>query len=305
MTLATATQDNITHYIQGINNPSNGSCLPRLTVTGLDRPQPTPQDMPNCRKKTKVTLKIASLNMRGRGEDKWHCINQLIRDKKIGILALQETHLTEQLVDSLEALYHKRIKIFHTCDQNTNNAKGVALVLNKELTNTHNIVVHELIPGRAIYLEYIWHADHTLRILAIYAPNSPTENQAFWQDLLQKWTIHNLTRPDLLLGDFNLVEDAIEQLSCHLDHEGTTEALQDLKSNLHLVDSWRRTNPASKAFTYQQKATGSQLRIDRIYVTEDVLKHSYDWKIEPAGLPTDHKLISTLIASPILGEADG
>jgi hypothetical protein len=107
------------------------------------------------------TLKIASLNMRGRGGDKWHYINQLLRDKKIGILALQETHLSDQLADSLEALYHNRIKIFHSCDPTTNNAKGVTLVLNKELTNVHDIMVHELVPGRAIYLKYTWHADHT------------------------------------------------------------------------------------------------------------------------------------------------
>jgi exonuclease III len=87
--------------------------------------------------------------MRGRGGDKWHCINQLLRDKKIGILALQETHLSDQLVDSLETLYHKRIKIFHSCNPNTNNAKGVAIVLNKELTNTYNINTHVLVPGRA------------------------------------------------------------------------------------------------------------------------------------------------------------
>jgi hypothetical protein len=167
MTLATATQNNFTHQLHGTINPSNGSSLPRPggatdSTAGPNpsdrprefggRPQPTLHNMPNCRKRTKATLKIASLNMRGRGEDKWHCINQLMRDKKIGILALQETHLSDQMTESLEALYHKRIKILHTCDRNTSNAKGVAIVLNKELTNTHNIATHELIPGRAIYL---------------------------------------------------------------------------------------------------------------------------------------------------------
>jgi hypothetical protein len=101
--------------------------------------------------------------------------------------------------------------------------------------------------------------------MAIYAPNSPAENQAFWESLLLRWTTCNLPKPDLFLGDFNLVEDAIDRLPCHSDHNGATQALQDVKSTLHLIDGWRRTNPTSKAYTYQQKETGSQSRIDRIY----------------------------------------
>jgi hypothetical protein len=62
---------------------------------------------PQHGKRTKATLKIASLNMRGRGTDKWNHINQLIRDNKIGILAIQETHLDDDKKDRLELLFPK------------------------------------------------------------------------------------------------------------------------------------------------------------------------------------------------------
>jgi hypothetical protein len=96
-------------------------------------------------KKTKATIKVASFNMRGREMEKWYHLNQLMRDNKIGILALQKAHLTEQHTDHLYNLFHKRIKIFYSSDPNTPNAKGVAIVLNKELTTTREAVVHEVI----------------------------------------------------------------------------------------------------------------------------------------------------------------
>lgn len=51
--------------------------------------------------KTAATIKIASWNMRGRGDDKWMHINQTMRQKKIGILCLQETHLSEEHTNTL------------------------------------------------------------------------------------------------------------------------------------------------------------------------------------------------------------
>jgi len=74
------------------------------------------------KKNTRASIKIATLNMRGRGADKWRHINQIMRDKKIGILALQETHLTDELAEQMQALFSKRLKIIHTIDPDRPNA---------------------------------------------------------------------------------------------------------------------------------------------------------------------------------------
>lgn len=84
--------------------------LANMPVGGNPNPQPVPQRIRRSMtprlltnteriaarrrvaKKTRATIKLASLNMRGRftqGVDKWSHINQMVRDKKIGILALQ------------------------------------------------------------------------------------------------------------------------------------------------------------------------------------------------------------------------
>jgi exonuclease III len=260
--------------------------------------QTTPQTRKG--KNTRATLKIASLNMRGRDLDKWNHINQMIRDNKIGILAVQEAHLDESRVTWLEELFPKRIKIYHTADPSTPNARGVAIVLNKELTNIAGVTTQEIVPGRAIPLQTNWHAESKLTVLAIYAPNIAMENRDFWRNLHDMWQTRNLPKPDILLGDFNLVEDDVDRLPSHSDNTEATEALDNFKASLQLLDGWRKTHPATRSYSYMQKSSGSQSRIDRIYVTRPIFKYSYDWSIHLTGISTDHKLVSTLIANPTL-----
>ena len=57
------------------------------------------------------------------------------------------------------------------------------LVLNKDITETQNITIHE-IPGHALIIEILWHANKCLSLLAIYTPSqSMSENANFWQNI--------------------------------------------------------------------------------------------------------------------------
>jgi hypothetical protein len=140
-------------HLLGPPEPDTSKEIPTLTLDEMEEIieiQPPRPSKPKIKKKTKATLKIASLNMRGRGDDKWNHINQIIREKRIGVLATQETHLNDVHINRIHNLFDKRIKIYHSIDPNQPNAKGVAIVLNKEITNTTNVVVSEIIPGRAL-----------------------------------------------------------------------------------------------------------------------------------------------------------
>jgi hypothetical protein len=60
-------------------------------------------------KNTRANMTIASLNMRGRYSnngttDKWRDINQLMKESKINMLAIQEAHLKQDEVDDLHTL---------------------------------------------------------------------------------------------------------------------------------------------------------------------------------------------------------
>ena len=102
--------------------------------------------------KTRASLKIATLNMRGHynnGQDKWLHINQIIRNSKTGILALQETHLTEEEAQKIESLF-SRLHIISSVDTQNTNAKGVAIVINRDLLNFNHIQKYNLIPGHVL-----------------------------------------------------------------------------------------------------------------------------------------------------------
>ena len=117
----------------------------------------------------------------------------------MGILAIQESHLSETHIDTLHGLFRKRMKIFHTIDQQRPNAKGVAIVLNKELVKTDDAQTQEIIPGRALLLKLKWHNELTVKVLAIYAPNAPTENAAFWGEIARQIEDERLDKPDICL----------------------------------------------------------------------------------------------------------
>jgi hypothetical protein len=162
-----------------------------------------------------------------------------------------------------------------------------------------NVEVTKIIPDRALLIQIPWHTDLLINILAIYAPNTPAENEAFWNTIQDKWQREHLPKPDIMLGD------PIDRLPCHADNAQTVEALQNLKSHLLLHDEWRRTHLTTKAYTYLQKATGSQSRIDRIYVTEKIFKNSFDWEINTSGITTDHQMVSVQITDdtiPFVGK---
>ncbi|KAJ7036142.1 Endonuclease/exonuclease/phosphatase, partial [Mycena alexandri] len=222
-------------------------------------------------------------------------------DERIGIMAVGETHLTEAQIEDIENAVggRNRLRIFNSIDPDHPNKGGVAVVLNKDITNVENIQVRRLIPGRAILVKIPWHGKLTLTVLAVYAPaGTPTENKAFWEELHHLWMTENLPVPDVLLGDMNIVEDAIDRLPHRADDAGPAHALADFKRILELKDGWRMTYPDTKEYTFS-RGTGSHSRIDRIYVSPTLFKNCRHWDIsDAAGELTDHRLISVNVCAP-------
>ncbi|KAJ7172885.1 Endonuclease/exonuclease/phosphatase, partial [Mycena crocata] len=250
-------------------------------------------------------VKVSALNINGRymrgREDKWPHINRLMFDEKIGVLAVGETHLTEEQVDEIQAqsMGRNRLRVFNSTDIEHPNRGGIALVLNKDITNTENIGIRRLVPGRAILATIPWHGTLTLTALAVYAPaDSPASNQAFWEELRNLWLTENLPIPDMLLGDMNIVPDALDRLPHRADDAGATSAKADLNRIFELKDGWRLTNPETKAYTYSH-GIGTHSRIDRIEVSPTLFKNCRYWEIsDAAGDLTDHRLISVTVCAP-------
>lgn len=220
--------------------------------TDRDRGRP-PQAMP-CRttghsdrpsgRHTKASLNICSLNLNGRGgpvgpqNRKWNEINQLVREDRIGLLCLQETHLSADDSDTVKKLYGRRLAIWNSPSTTASSQQGVAIVLNRELVDTANVHFQVLVPGRAALLRLHWHAEKRLTVLNVYAPNAPRDNAAFWQLLLSMAERGKYQTPDILAGDFNIVEEAIDRLPAKEDNIAAVTSFRDLLRRFHLHDGW-------------------------------------------------------------------
>jgi len=219
-------------------------------------------------------------------------------ENKLVILAIQETHLTDKLASQFESLFNNSLKLFYSPDPETRNTRGIAVIINKKLIKTDNVTETEIVPGRAIELAIPWHDTQTIKILAIYAPNVPREIKEFWNKIQNRINNDTTLRPDIIMGDFNLVEDAINRLPSKQDDTQATESLRDIKLRYNLIDRWRKANPEEKAYTWSRDSDGTQSRIDRIYINEEFFDDCSGWKISPSPIPSDHDLISASIATP-------
>ncbi|EJD33235.1 DNase I-like protein, partial [Auricularia subglabra TFB-10046 SS5] len=155
---------------------------------------------------------------------------------------------------------------------------------------THKV----LIPGRAILARIEWHSGDYLNILAVYAPTSKQENKNFWDKLLeaQKEANEDQAKVDVLLGDFNFVEDSLDRFPTKLNPIDAPSSFSNIRRAWGLHDGWRKTFPDKIEWTWRNKAHKSMSRIDRIYVTDQLLKASREWDITISSLnESDHSRV--------------
>jgi hypothetical protein len=250
---------------------------------------------------------IATINMKGFGnkdpnhaQNKWHHVNQIMRDKRISVLAVQEAHMDEDRRAETEKIHGQRLRIFASADKDKPTAKaGVAIVFNRDLLDTSQICAEEVIPGQAMLAKFQLRRGTKVIALAVYAHNNPSANAKMWGNIMQAYIDNpNLERPNMIIGDFNMVEDAIDRMPSREDQRSTVTSLQSLKTMLSLEDGWRETFPDKLEFTYMQNRN-IHSRIDRIYITHNLLETSIDWRIEPSGIPeSDHDLASVVLTDP-------
>jgi exonuclease III/ribonuclease HI len=293
--------------IEGTNESSHENIVrPDVRQAQLPRPNQNQRASLQKRRRTKrAGIRIASLNIKGFGgreslgqAGKWHHVNQIMREKKIAVLAVQEAHMDEERQNEVEHLFKARLVIRASPNPNTPRGKeGVAIVINKELIDPDNAEFSVVIPGRAMQVKITQRRGAKINILTVYAPNNPSENADFWDKLRERYENQPASRtPDIILGDFNMVEDAIDRLPSHDDKARQVNALDDLKSELNIIDGWRDTFPTSPKFTFHQPNSSRHSRIDRIYLTRPLHETAQDWDILPSGIPNvDHDMVWTTI----------
>jgi exonuclease III len=144
----------------------------------------------------------------------------------------------------LERLFPKLCIVASYDRDNPSGRAGIAVVLNWDKTLTDDVKMAEIRQGRAMIIQTKWHTnDKKLTLLAIYALNDGIESERFFVEVKDYLESRNhLSNPDIMLGDFNVVEQAIDRLPMHTDRNSTVEALAKLKDRYRLINGWRTTN---------------------------------------------------------------
>ena len=283
------------------------------------RPTPGPvnnnKNEQSKQKRKRANVTIATLNMRGSSAptsnmsvlDKWSRINYTLRKNKIAILALQETHLDDNLVECIRRCFGKNFDLLPSSDPNNPRSKaGVAFVINKALIPNKQPKLNILVPGRAIMLRLKWPDEKEIKIINIYAPVQDNKQPTFWAEVETARRTANLPRPDFLLGDFNITEEVIDRSPPSIDNQAATDILRDIRLAWGIQDQWRHTHPNDTLYTYRSSQRGKTAlsRLDRIYIAKKHTQMVFDWQAEPSAVPTDHWLVSVKFApkdAPLIG----
>ncbi|EJD42630.1 hypothetical protein AURDEDRAFT_67506, partial [Auricularia subglabra TFB-10046 SS5] len=168
--------------------------------------------------------------------------------------------------------------------------------MNKLLTNARDVDSHVLILGRAIMITFEWHAGDHITVLAVYVPTDKAANAQMWAQIDQAlYDRHpRLARPDIILGDFNFVEDPVDRYPAGLNAIDAPASFADLKRTVDLIDGWRNTFPGTVEWTWRNSARSAMSRIDRIYLSRTLNSRSREWKISITGITKDdHSRVQT------------
>ena len=262
----------------------------------------------------RANIKIASLNMNGLHTskdssgtfEKWSEINTTLKKDKIAILALQETHLDETATQNIQDLFGKRMVILNSqLERNLRSSAEVAFVINKDIIDVKETKINELIKGKALALLVKWNDQETI-IINVYTPNKRQDHKDFWEKVESEQAQAHTRKPDFVLGDFNVTEEAIDRMPPKPDSfEGST-AIREFRLSLELQDQWRHKNPKGREYTYRaiHNEHAIKSRLDRIYVARSKTKYTFDWTMAPSTVKTDHWLVTVKYApknAPYIG----
>jgi exonuclease III len=280
------------------------------------QPPPGTTNNKNQQRKKRANINIATLNVNGASAptanlnliDKWSSINSTLRQNKLAILALQETHLDEERVEAIERCFGKSINLLHSSDPDCPRTKsGVAIAINKALIPTNDIRLHVLVPGRAIMVQLKWPDATRLSIINVYVPVKKCDQSEFWTTVETERREKHLPRPDFLLGDFNITEDALDRAPPKFDNRQATDTLREIRLSWGIQDQWRHAHPNEKLYTYRTHKDRKSIlsRLDRIYSARKHSQMIFEWKAGPSAVPTDHWLVSLKFApkdAPLIGD---
>jgi hypothetical protein len=245
---------------------------------------------------------ISLFNVRGVGDcDKFRRIIKLSQYINTNLIVLTETHLTSDRLLKLQREFPQFLMTTNCLDTNTG---GVTFIsLNPKFVNWRPEDVFYIgNEGRSLGINVSLHDDTQatasgtattkVKIVGVYLPNTAVSAKAYLTNLHSELPPRGI---DILMGDFNMVEDAIDRFPPHPDQGDLVTTMKLLTNTRRLDDGWRKAHSSGSADGFTFKSSNeclSRSRIDRVYVTDEVFGKSSKWQVAETPSSFDHRIVA-------------
>ena len=211
------------------------------------------------------------------------------------ILVLVESH-HRRLADihhSLHTLSNK-FRLIHTEASGDDPYAGIVVLINKKYDVLQQNV---LIPGRLLNFE-IGTSKHKYNFTAVYGHTghdvSRSKLSTFVDELAR---CHRVGDRNILLGDFNFVENDLDRVSSSRVGMNQSDRLLgplwvQFLSDMRLSDAFRAKNPRRRMFSYIHTAHGAKSRIDRVYSSDTFVNNLVFYRHTLTPFVKAHKIVT-------------
>lgn len=232
-------------------------------------------------------VRIGSLNINGaRDAYKRALLFELIRQKKIDVMFIQETHS-----DVLnETDWRREWEGVVVCSHMSSSRGGVAVLFATHFTPV-SFEVKQEIAGRLIFVRAQFEKFNVV-FINVYAPNSGNERVCFLNNLNEILQSCNSDEYVFLGGDFNCTENCVLDRNHAEPHTASSRTMRTLIETHKLCDIWRRLNGNDKQYTWLHARENfiSLARLDRLYCFKYHFNIVKSCVISPSGF-SDHAIV--------------
>lgn len=210
-----------------------------------------------------------------------------LRKKSYSIYLLQDTHFDPKLEHCIRAEWGNKC---YFASYNSS-SRGVAILFDGNFEFSVKKVYKD-IGGNYIFAS-IQIMNKELLIISIYGPNR--DDPVFYVELEKR--IKEIGTENVVIGgDWNLVLDFDLDYHNykHSNNIKAQEQVDNMMTNLDLLDVWRELNPEMRRYTWRRNTPFQQSRLD-FFLTSDLLStYVTDADIKP-GYRTDHSIITLTV----------
>ena len=239
-------------------------------------------------------MKIGTLNVNGFVDSttKRSLIFKFMKENNLDVICLQETHFNNN--DNINEFFKEFKGQYFLNSINKGRKLGVGILF-KEGLNVNVIKTIKDNEGRTLSLLCQFNDNFLVNIVCIYAPNNTVERSEYLANCSQFFVTNHNNRPvtdRIVCGDFNCIDNPL------LDHSGQTTATAtigarefNLVCNTHgLHDTQTHLHPDNQAFTHYSKAHKTFTRIDKIFVSINLLHGLQKTNVSQCAY-SDHRLV--------------